>query len=292
LSDWNHAVLAELTSRGFRFKKNLGQNFLFNTFVLEQIVDAAGISPGDAVVEAGAGAGSLTAVLVDRGAKVIAVELDRSLTPYLNERFQDEPGVEIIQGDIMKLDTDALISERADGEAVLPGEAPYKICANLPYNITTAFMTKAFRQTKGLQAGAVLVQKEVADKVTALPGGDSYGLLALAAAWYGEAEQVMVLPPAYFTPSPPVDSAVVAFRRRYAESNADEKALWLVIRGLFTKRRKNLLNGLKSLGAFSPVNGADWAEALQAAGVDRHRRPETLSLAEFAAIVCAAGYTH
>ena len=270
-------ALKALARRGFRFKKDLGQHFLFNNFVLEQIVEAAAVRAGDLVVEAGAGAGSLTAALAEKGAKVIAVELDRALIPFLSERFKNEPDVEILQGDVMKLDPDAL--------------APaYKICANLPYNISTPFISKAFLHMQGLEAGAVLLQKEVADKVTALPGQENYGLLALAAARYGETRQVLTLEPGYFTPRPPVDSALVGFRRDPPALGADERALWTVIRGLFNQRRKNLSNGLKSLGTFVPANGISWAEALESAGLDRNRRPETLSLAEFATLVKAAGY--
>ena len=277
MNNQDNPTLAALARQGFRFKKELGQNFLFSIDVLEQIADAAGVAAGDTVIEAGAGAGSLTAVLVGRGAKVIAVELDRFLVPYLRSRFKGDPGVEIIHGDIMKLNLDAISSS-------------YKICANLPYHISTSFITTVFRQLKGLDAGAVLLQKEVADKVTALPGHEDYGLLALAAAWYGEVRQVLTLEPAFFTPQPSIDSALVTFRRKPQCIDVDEKALWLTIRGLFNQRRKNLLNGLKSLGAFMPANGISWAEALEDAGVDLRRRPETLSLAEYAAIVRAAGY--
>lgn len=271
-------ALAALNRQGFRFKRELGQNFLFNAFVLEQVAEAAEAGPGDTVIEAGAGAGSLTAVLAERGANVKAVELDRTLIPFLQNRFGGESRVEIIHGDVMKMDLDSLVS------------APYKICANLPFNISTAFVTMVFRRLRRAEGGAIMLQKEVAEKITARPGQENYGLLALAAAWYGETSQSMVLEPAYFTPPPPVDSAVIAFRRRSPVLGAEENALWLVIRSLFNQRRKNLLNGLKSLGAFIPSNGLSWAEALEDAGVDHRRRPETLSLEEFAAIVEAAGY--
>ena len=278
MKDKANPALAALARQGFRFKKELGQNFLFNAFVLEQIADAAEVTPGDTVIEVGAGAGSLTAVLAAKGAKVIAVELDRALTPYLSSRFHDCAGVELIQGDALKLDMDSFADT-------------YKICANLPYHISTAFVTMAFRQLKGLEGGAILLQKEVADKLTAAPGEDAYGLLSLSAAWYGEVKQAMALAPTYFSPPPPVDSALVAFRRQPPELGVDEKALWLTIRGLFNQRRKNLPNALKSLGAFVPCNAKSWNEVLEEIGVDSRRRPETLSLAEFAAIVSAAGYS-
>ena len=269
-------VLTALIRQGFRFKKELGQNFLFHPFILEQIAGCADICAGDVVIEAGAGAGSLTAVLAAIGARVIAVELDRALIPFLRKRFEQNPGVTILQGDIMKMDPDRL----AEGEA-------YKICANLPYHISTAFLSGIFRHTEGLAAGAVLLQKEVADKVTALPGDDNYGLLALAAAWFGDTKQVMRLGPEYFTPPPPVDSAVVAFQRKPNKPDVEEEVLWRVIRGLFNQRRKNLLNGLKSLKPMAPQGGESWTEVLGKAGLDYRRRPETLSLEEFVLIARA-----
>ena len=277
-------TLAALKRRGFRYKKELGQHFLLNRFALEQIADSAGIAAGDVVVEAGAGAGSLTEVLAATGAVVVAVELDRSLIPFLRERFRDEPRVRIIHGDIMKLDPDALAAEAG-------ASAPYKICANLPYHISSPFVNRAFRELKGLDAGAILLQKEVADKLTALPGEENYGIPALTALWFGQVRQVATLGPAYFYPPPQVDSAVVAFRRKPGAPGVEEKALWTVIRGLFNQRRKNLQNGFKSLGTFVPRTGESWASALEQAGVDFRRRPETLSLDEFAAILRAAGFT-
>lgn len=284
MSKKENPALAALFRQGFRFKKELGQNFLFNPFVLEAVAEGAGIEAGDLVIEVGAGAGSLTAALVAQGARVKAIELDRSLIPYLRRRFQDEAAVEIIQGDVMKLNLDEL--------AARAGAETYKLAANLPYHLSSAFVDLAFRQLKGLAAGAIMLQKEVAEKITAAPGQDGYGRLALAAAWYGEVSLAMELAPAYFTPPPPVASAVLTFRRRQQplEPAVDDKVLWLVIRGVFNQRRKSLLNGLKSLGALLPAGGLDWREVLAAAGIDSGRRPETLALTEFAAIVKAAGY--
>ena len=272
-------VLATLARQGFRFKKELGQHFLFNTFLLEQIADCAALGPGDVVVEAGAGAGSLTAALAATGAKVVAVELDRALIPYLEQRFQGEAGVDIVRGDVLHMDIDGLVPDRA-----------YKLCANLPYNITTAFVTQVFRRLQGVESGAILLQKESADKITAQPGQEGYGLLALSAAWFGEVEQVMAIGPDYFHPKPSVDSALITFRRRPQAYGADEEALWQIIRSVFNHRRKNILNCLKPMSSPTPVPGKTWADILEETGVDAQRRPETLSLAEYAAITIAAGY--
>ena len=275
-------VQTMLKDRQFKYKKQLGQNFLFNSFILNQIADEGGIEEGDLVIEAGAGAGTLTEVMAARGARVIAVEFDRALMPVLEERFMDEAAVELIQGDVMTLDLDRLARDL--------GREDYKIIANLPYQISTPFLTRMFRQLEGLTGGAVMVQKEVAMKVTAEPGREGYGMLSLAAAGFGRVELAFVLEPEYFTPPPPVDSAVISFRRQRPKLGADEKALWLMIRGVMNQRRKNIMNGLKSLGAFQPKNGLSWPEVLEVAGISGQCRGETLSLDQFAAIASAAGF--
>ena len=283
-----------LDRQGFRYKKEMGQHFLNNALLLEQIARYADIQAGDVVIEAGAGAGSLTSVLAASGAKVLAVELDKTLIPFLHLNFMDHTNVEIIQGDVMKMDLDALAAgvSGTERESYASGNGPsYKICANLPYNISSAFITMAFRKLRGLTSGVLLLQKEVADKLTALPGEEAYGLLAIHAAWFGEVRQVMRIEPDYFTPAPSVDSALVTFRKLTRMADFDEKVLWLMIRGLFNQRRKNLLNGLKTLAPLAPRWGLGWAEVLEKTGVDYHRRPETLSLTEFIALVKAAGYT-
>ena len=269
-----NATMSALTRRGFRFKKELGQNFLFNHFALTMIADSAGIAPGDVVVEAGAGAGSLTAVLAEKKAKVVAVELDRVLIPFLRERFGDNPDVRVVHGDIMKMDIDALAINEFPA-------ASYKICSNLPYNISTAFVTRVFRELKNAEAGAILLQKEVADKITAHPGQEGYGMLSLAASWYGEAKQDFEIEPDYFTPPPPVMSSVVSFRGIQKPCDVSEKDLWFIIRTMFNQRRKTVLNIVKSMKDFTPVGGLDWSRTLTNAGIDHQKRPETLSLKDF-----------
>jgi len=279
MANVNDPILTALARQGFRFKKEMGQNFLFNAFVLEQIADSAGIEPGDIVIEAGAGAGTLTSALTARGARVFAVELDRALIPFLRSRFKDDSQVEVVQGDVLKLDLDAIAENKS-----------YKLCANLPYNISTSFITMAFRQLIGLEAGAVTLQKETAEKVIAQPGQENYGMLALAAAWFGDVRLVMTLSPDYFYPKPPVDSAVVAFHRLPRDTEVNAQILWQVIRGLFNQRRKNLLNGFKTIKTIAPLRGEGWPGVLEETGIDYQRRPETLSLTEFIAIVRTAGY--
>ncbi|MCL1848563.1 MAG: 16S rRNA (adenine(1518)-N(6)/adenine(1519)-N(6))-dimethyltransferase RsmA [Clostridiales bacterium] len=275
----DNQTLAELTRQGFRFKKELGQYFLFSPMILERIVDLAGIAAGDTVIEAGAGAGTLTSALAARGAKVKAVELDRALSPYLHNRFQDEELVSIVTGDVLRMDLDALA-----------GVPAYKVCANLPYHISSAFVTMLFRRLQGVESGAVLLQKEAADRVTAQPGQEQYGVLALSAAWYGEVRQAMSIEPDYFYPVPSVESALLVFKRKPRAFDVDEDVLWRMIRGVFNQRRKHLLNGLKSLQPLVPQRASGWAEILEEAGLDYRLRPESLSLEDFAVIVRLAGF--
>ena len=276
---------AELIRGGFRPKRELGQNFLLNRFALEQIVDCAGIEPGDLVIEAGAGTGSLTDVLVERGARIVAIELDSRLIPYLSSKYRGIENVRIIHGDVQKQDIDTLAScFCTDTQPTKLSPLPYKICANLPYGISTAFITRAFRELRALCMGAFLVQKEVAQKLIALPGQEGFGMLTLAANRFGEVRSELSLGPEYFTPPPPIDSTVISFRRRVFDPSVDEQTLWRIIRSSYNHRRKSLLNGLKAAGLSGPGPKIDWGQILAKADIDGRRRPETLSLDEYMTI--------
>jgi 16S rRNA (adenine1518-N6/adenine1519-N6)-dimethyltransferase len=276
-------VLALLKARGFKFKKQFGQNFIFNSWILNQIVDFAELVPNDIVVEVGSGAGTLTEVIAMRQAQVISIELDKNLIPILQQRLKAYPQVHLIQGDVMSLDLDQVVKDHKL-------TWPYKIVANLPYQISTPFLTMVFRHLQGVSDGVVLVQKEVANKVVAKPGTEGYGMLSLAAAWFGECSVVYELEAEYFTPAPPVDSALLRIKRLPNKLGVEEKALWTLIRGIMNQRRKNLLNGLKSLGSFQPKNDMQWQDALAAAAIPGSCRGEELSIEQFADIVKAAGY--
>jgi len=283
LSNKDQEVQNLLKARNFKYKRQLGQNFIFNRWLLNQIADYAEIKPGESVVEVGAGAGTLTEVLAQHGAKVLALELDRSLMPILQTRLKDCETVQLLQGDVLSMDLDQVTRQ-------MGLEWPYKIVSNLPYQISTPFLTTVFRQLKGVSEGVIMVQKEVAQKVIAQPGTEHYGMLSLGAAWFGQAEIVCELEPQCFTPEPPVDSAVLKIKRCPNQLGVEERALWTLIRGVMNQRRKNLLNGLKSLGGFVPRTGATWSEVLELVGISGQCRGETLSLDQFAAIVRAAGF--
>ena len=279
----DQTALDLLKARKFKFKRQMGQNFIFNRWILNQIADYADIRSGESVVEVGAGAGTLTEVLAERGAKVLAVELDRSLMPVLQTRLKEFENIQLMQGDVMAMDLDQTTRQ-------MGLEWPYKIVSNLPYQISTPFLTMVFRQLKGVSEGVIMVQKEVALKVIAQPGTENYGMLSLGAAWFGQAEIVCELEPEYFTPAPPVDSAVLKIKRIPNKLGVEERALWTLIRGVMNQRRKNLLNGLKSLGGFVPRTGATWSDVLEQAWISGQVRGETLSLDQFAAIVRVAGF--
>lgn len=283
MSNKDQEVQNLLKARNFKYKRQMGQNFIFNRWLLNQIADYAEIKPGESVVEVGAGAGTLTEVLAQHGAKVLALELDRSLMPILQTRLKDCETVQLLQGDVLSMDLDQVTRQ-------MGLEWPYKIVSNLPYQISTPFLTMVFRQLKGVSEGVIMVQKEVAQKVIAQPGTEHYGMLSLGAAWFGQAEILCELEPQCFTPAPPVDSAVLKIKRCSNQLGVEERALWTLIRGVMNQRRKNLLNGLKSLGGFVPRTGAAWSEVLEQAGISGQCRGETLSLDQFAAIVRAAGF--
>jgi len=271
-----------LKKQGFKFKKQMGQNFIFNTFILDQIVDLAGITADDFVIEIGAGAGTLTEAIAKCAKKVVTIELDRSLIDLLNKRFMDKENIELIQGDALKADLDKIANDR--------GYSKYKIVSNLPYQISTPFLTNMLKNLKNLDTATIMVQKEVALKVVAKPNEDGYGMLSLLSKAFGHSEIIMDLEPGYFTPAPPVDSSILFFKKEEKDLGVDEKSLWLIIRGVLNQRRKTILNGLKALGAFEPKNNLDWPSVLEKAGISKDLRGETLDLSDFVKIAKAAGY--
>ena len=258
----------------FRFQKKFGQNFLIDSHVLDRIADAAQISEADAVLEIGPGIGALTQRLAERAGKVLAVEIDRGLIPILAESLAEYDNVEVIQGDILEQNLNDL-SERLGGKRI-------KVVANLPYYITTPILMKLLESGLPIENITVMVQKEVAERMQASPGGKDYGSLSLAVQYYAAAEIVANVPPHCFLPRPKVGSAVICLRT-YAEKpvqTGDEAFLFRIIRASFNQRRKTLVNGLKNAGfSREKVN-----EALSSLGLPETVRGEVLSLAQFAAL--------
>ena len=256
-------------------KKKFGQNFLIDSHVLEGIVEAAGVTDEDLVLEIGPGIGSLTQYLAEAAGKVVAVEIDKTLLPVLADTLSEYDNVTVINQDILKVDLDEIVSEN--------GGRPIKVVANLPYYITTPIIMKLFESRARIESITVMVQKEVADRMAAGPGGKDYGSLSLAVGYYAKAVTVMDVPPSSFIPQPNVGSAVVNLSR-YAEPRVkvqDEKRLFEIVRTAFNQRRKTLSNSLSNNSALG-VSRQEVADALLKMGVDEKARGEILTLEQFA----------
>ncbi len=256
-------------------KKKFGQNFLIDSHVLEGIVEAAGVTDEDLVLEIGPGIGSLTQYLAEAAGKVVAVEIDKTLLPVLADTLSEYDNVTVINQDILKVDLDEIVSEN--------GGRPIKVVANLPYYITTPIIMKLFESRARIESITVMVQKEVADRMAAGPGGKDYGSLSLAVGYYAKAVTVMDVPPSSFIPQPNVGSAVVNLSR-YTEPRVkvqDEKRLFEIVRTAFNQRRKTLSNSLSNNPSLG-VSRQEVADALLKMGVDEKARGEILTLEQFA----------
>ncbi|MCL2048542.1 MAG: 16S rRNA (adenine(1518)-N(6)/adenine(1519)-N(6))-dimethyltransferase RsmA [Defluviitaleaceae bacterium] len=258
-------------------KKKLGQHFLIDQFVLEKIVTAAEIGAGDFVLEIGPGIGGMTQALLNRGASVLAVELDKQLVPVLRELFLGEQ-FEVVQGDILRLDLRELLNAKN-----------VKVVANLPYYITTPVIFHCLESGIKFQSITVMVQKEVARRMSASPSTKDYGSLSLAVQYYADVELVANVPSNCFMPRPNVDSAVVKLLLLPTPRVAvPQDALFKVIHAAFGKRRKTLINALDSEG----IGGgkAALAEVLEKLGLDPRTRGETLDLGQFARLAKEMSY--
>ena len=263
-----------LRSFGLHASRRLGQNFLISPAVVRGVVDAAEIASGDHVLEIGPGIGTLTQGLLEAGAEVTAVELDKKLPAVLAETLRGYEHLTVVQGDILKTDIGALM-----------GGEPFKVAANLPYYITTPILLALLEQKLPITRIVTMVQKEVAERMTAPPGGKDYGALSVAVQYHTEPEIVLDVPPNCFLPAPEVDSAVIVctVRKTPAVSVKDETLFFRVVKAAFGQRRKTIANALKTIGVSRErIDGA-----LSAAGVATERRGETMSLAEFAAVTDA-----
>lgn len=254
--------------------KRLGQNFLIHGGTVAAIVETADIRPGDRVLEIGPGLGTLTQGLVEAGAIVTAVEVDKKLPAVLRETLAGYEQVRIVGGDILKTDIPALM-----------GDAPFKVVANLPYYITTPILLTLLEKHLPITRIVTMVQREVAERMTASPGGKAYGSLSVAVQYYTVPRLAIEVAPRCFLPPPAVASAVMdcVVRQAPAVDVADEKLFFQIVRAAFGQRRKTLGNALKSLGFAQ----AALMDALSAAGIDPMRRGETLSLSAYAALTAA-----
>lgn len=275
-----------IRQNSFAFKKGYGQNFLIDSNILDNIVSCAGIMREDFVLEIGPGIGSLTQVLAENARQVLAVEIDSALIPILGETLAGYENVEILNQDILKTNLGTLIREKNDGRLI-------KVVANLPYYITTPILMGLLEKQYPVTSITVMVQKEVAGRMQALPGSKDYGALSVAVQYYCDAHIDMIVPPSCFMPRPKVASAVITLRtlpeRRV--KTRDERLFFHLVKCAFGQRRKTLLNSLSNQGGLG-LSKEELTELLHGLGWDDRIRGETLGLPEFAMLteaVAAAG---
>ena len=260
----------------FNFQKKFGQNFLINTSILEEIIDAAEITKEDFVLEIGPGIGTMTQYLCEAAREVVAVEIDTNLIPILGDTLSAYDNVEVMNADILKVDIAKLADERNGGKTI-------KVVANLPYYITTPIIMGLFESHVPIDSITIMVQKEVADRMQEGPGSKEYGALSLAVQYYAKPEIVVNVPPSCFMPQPKVGSAVIRLtRHENPPVDVDnEKLMFQVIRASFNQRRKTLANGLNNFGSFS-LGKEEIQKSIEELGVPVNIRGEALSLEQFA----------
>ncbi len=271
-------TIAVLQKYGFIFQKKFGQNFLIDTHVLEKIIRCAEITKEDFVLEIGPGIGTMTQYLACAAKKVAAIEIDRTLIPILEDTLDGYDNVTVINDDVLKVDIAELARRENDGK-------PIKVVANLPYYITTPIIMGLFESQVPLQSITVMIQKEVAQRMQALPGTKDYGALSLAVQYYAKPYLAANVPPNCFMPRPKVGSAVIRLER-YENPPVqvqDERLMFRIIRASFNQRRKTLVNGLKN-SADLDFSREDVEAALQSLGLPANVRGEALTLQEFAAL--------
>ncbi|UOE55555.1 16S rRNA (adenine(1518)-N(6)/adenine(1519)-N(6))-dimethyltransferase RsmA [Bacillus sp. CMF12] len=269
---------AILDKYGFSFKKSLGQNFLIDTNILRRIVDHADLTEESGAIEIGPGIGALTEQLARRSKKVLAFEIDQRLLPILEETLSPYPHVSIINEDVLKADVKTAIDQEFEGVDDI------MVVANLPYYVTTPIIMKLLEDKLPIRGIVCMLQKEVADRISARPGTKEYGSLSIAVQYYTEAETAMIVPKTVFVPQPNVDSAVIKLTKRKEPAVAvkSESFFFQVTKASFAQRRKTLLNNLTSQLPGGKQKKEQILSALEQANVEPGRRGETLSIEEFA----------
>ena len=275
---YSPSTIKEIRDRhNFKLSKSLGQNFITDRNVLEQIIEGADIGPEDLVIEIGPGIGVLTAEAAERAARVVAVEIDEKLIPILKETLGGFDNVRILNRDILKTDLKEIIREEAEG-GTFTGDV--RIIGNLPYYITTPIIMKLLEDAVPAASITIMMQKEVADRIRSGPGTKSYGAISVGVQYYCDVNKVASVPRDVFIPQPKVDSTVlnlVPLKEKRIQA-ADEKVFFSCAKAAFAQRRKTLLNSLSSAGGMEKDTVR---RILENAGIDPGRRAETLTMEEF-----------
>ena len=280
----DHSVTRAILERhGFTFKKSFGQNFLTDTNILQKIVDTAEIDKKVNVIEIGPGIGALTEFLAESAAEVLAFEIDDRLVPILADTLRDFDNVTVVNQDILKVDLAQYIAEFKNPDL------PIKVVANLPYYITTPILMHLIESGIPFSEFVVMMQKEVADRISAQPNTKSYGSLSIAVQYYMTAKVAFIVPRTVFVPAPNVDSAILKMVRRDqpAVEVQDEKFFFKVSKASFVHRRKTLWNNLTSYFGKSEETKGKLTAALERAEISPSVRGEALSLEEFARLADA-----
>lgn len=280
MSDQLQRTLYILKQYEFSTKKKFGQNFLIDEGVLSGIVETAGVTKEDHVLEIGPGIGSMTHYLCEEAGHVTAVEIDDKLIPILTDMMQGYDNFTLIHDDILKVDLDALAKEA--------GGRPFKVVANLPYYITTPIVMELLEKKLPIESITIMVQKEVAERMQAGPGTKAYGALSLAVQYYADAEIEMEVSPSSFLPPPQVSSTVIKLTlyEKPPVEVEDEKLMFRLIRDSFNQRRKTLVNALSN-GGGAGVSKDVIRECILEIGEKETVRGEALSLAKFAELANA-----
>lgn len=259
--------------------KSLGQNFLINDEVIEETIDAADISKKDLIIEIGPGLGTLTNLLLEKAKKVIAIELDNRMVKILEERFNLYSNFEIIHQDVLKVDLKNVIEKEKKEKQI----EKVKIVANLPYYITTPIIMKLLEDKLDIESITVMVQKEVADRIAAIPGEKLAGAITYSVNYYCKAEKVVEVPKESFIPAPEVESEVIklTLRKNAPVEVKNEEKFFKLIKVSFMQRRKTFLNGVSNSGLIEKQKLKDIFEELK---IPENIRGENLSLEQFAQI--------
>ncbi len=260
---------------GTNFSKALGQNFLINPSVCPRIAEMGGAAPGTGIIEIGAGVGVLTRELALRADKVVTVEIDARLLPVLDETLADFGNIRVVNADIMKTDLHELIRTEFDGLSV-------SVCANLPYYITSPVIMRLLEERLPIDTVTVMVQKEAARRLCAADGTRECGAVTYAVRYFSEPEVLFDVSRGSFMPAPNVDSSVIRFNiRKGPPAVTDEKLMFRIIRGAFSKRRKTAANAISSS---ADIPKADIIAAMEECGLSAGARPEQLTLGDYAAL--------
>lgn len=273
------AVIKSILARhGFTFSKSLGQNFLINPSVCPRIAELGNAREGFGIIEIGAGVGVLTNELCRRAEKVVAIELDSRLIPILNETLSEHKNLKIINSDVLKIDLNSLIKEEFE-------DLKIAVCANLPYYITSPIVMKLLQDRLPVETITTMVQREAAERLCAPLGSREAGAVTVAVDFYSEAKKLFDVSRSSFMPAPQVDSTVIQLKIRENTPEVTDEALFFrIVRGIFTLRRKTVLNGLSvSMG----IDKETVAKVLSKAAIDPKRRPEELKMPELTEL-CSA----